>query len=255
MNDLIRKLNSKEWQVVHSSLAKIKGSDITYEECRKYACEDIAKNTKLKFKEEKDFIIEIPKGTSFHFIGRVDTSTNLYDVDDYYQVFEKRKFISFSTINNKNISHYKGRAFLLYNIQPEDIVHVFPCDSNTRTDTGVMNEKDLTLLPSLWLNLNDLEELTNKLKVYNQVTCKTKRNKKILKPIAVVAFDKIDEGIKIIAKKFDIGIVLVHPDEDAINYDNDLILYDEKKLNEVSYIIEEIYNIPVRKILAFSGLY
>ena len=98
---------------------------------------------------------------------------------------------------------------------PKEIVHVFPADSDT--EQYAENEEELTFLPSFWLKLNELEELTNLLGVYNQITCETKRDGEIIKPYAVVAFGEIDEKISEIAKNFNIKCILVHPDENAIN--------------------------------------
>ena len=183
MCELIKQFKSKEWQTKHSSLAEISEGEVTYEQCRKYACEDIAKKLTYPIQENKFFIIEIPEGTEFHFIGRVDTSQGGNKTNSYYKTFEDRDFVAFSTINNQNISHYRGKIFFAYNILPEDIVHIFPIDSDTKKQAK--SEEELTWLPSLWLTLQDLEELTKQLKVYNQITCKTKRNGQILKPFAI----------------------------------------------------------------------
>ena len=230
------RVKDREWERMQSSLAKI-SKDATYEECRKYACEDIANKLTYIQKQDIPFIVEIPKGTEFHFIGRVDTNTIRMNIPEaYYQKFEDRNFVAFSTISKKNISHYKGRVFFVYDILPEDIVHVFPLDSDTLKDATT--EDSLTYLPSLWITLEELEEMTEKLEVYNQVTCKTKRNGKLIKPFAVIAFEQIDENIKKIAEEFGIGCIIIHPDSDAINYTKDL-LYDYFMLKSVSQKMEK----------------
>lgn len=122
-------------------------------------------------------------------------------------------------------------------------MHIFPVDSNT--EKYAKNERELTVFPSLWITLKELEKITEELKVYNQVTCKTKREGQIIKPFAVIAFNEIDEQIQNIAKKFGVGIVIVHPNEDAINYDKDL-LYEHSKLNRVSSKMKELYGIDVK---------
>jgi hypothetical protein len=191
--------------------------------------------------------MEIPEGKEFHFIGRVDTSLRGNYPDSYYETFQRRNFVSFSTINKRNISHYKGGVFFVYNILPNDIVHIFPLDSDTKKMATI--EDELSAVPSLWLTLEELEYLTEKMKVYNQVTCKTRREGHIIKPFAVIAFDSIDEKIQTIANKFDIGCIVVHPNKDAINYDKDL-LYDCTWLNSISYVMEKNYGLDV-KCLAY----
>ena len=246
MLKLIEEEKIKEWEIQHSSLAKkMNYFGVTYEQCRKYACEDISNRT-ISQVNGKNFILEIPEGEEFHFIGRVNTSFNGNHPNSYYETLQQREFVSFSTINNRNISRYKGRVFFVYNILPEDIVHIFPMDSDTKK--MATTEEELTPVPSLWLTLNELEYLTEKMKVYNQVTCKTKRNGHIIKPYAVIAFDEINDEIKKIANEFQIGCIIVHPDKNAINYTRDL-LYDCTWLNSISYVIEEQYGLDVEFLL------
>lgn len=217
-----------KWEIEHSSLAKknVNKEILSYNLFRKYACSDIVKNlTHIKLNGES--IIELPKGTDFHFVGRVDTNaSDSYQPNPYYRSFKEREFISFSIINNSNISHYMGYVFFVYDILPQDIVHIFPCDSFT--DVKANSEQKLTPLPSLWLTLKELEDISFKLRVYNQITCKTKRNGKILKPYAVISFcgfgSEKDKMPQEIANRFGIPCIRVYPNEDAVNYGDDLLL-------------------------------
>lgn len=236
---MLEQLKSKEWEIQQSSLAKISKHEVSYHQCRRYACEDIARNL-THLGEDLPFIVEIPANTDFHFIGRVDTSWGNNTPFTYYNSFEDRTFISFTTINNMNISRYKGKIFFAYNIIPEDIVHIFPMDSDTSKEAKC--EEDLTPLPSLWLTLQELEDITAELGIYNQITCKTKRNGKILKPFAIIVFNELDEYTQEVAKKFGIGCIIVHPDKEAINYDKDL-LYDYFQLKFVSSKMKEKYDL------------
>ena len=232
----------QQWEIRHSSLSKIHSGNLSYEDCRNYSCEDIVNNM-TKFTEKLPFIVEIPESCEFHFIGRVDTTYGCQNrPKTYYNAFKTRNFISFSTINNRNISHYKNRPFFVYNILPSDIVHVFPIDSDT--DQRAKSEQDLTILPSLWLTLQDLNDLTLSFKVYDQITCKTKRNGRIVKPFAIIAFNSLSNTIISIAKDFGISCIIVHPDKEAINYDRDL-LYDYTMLNSISCKLEKSYNLSV----------
>lgn len=235
------KHKTKEWEVENSALAQISKNVPTYEACRRYACESIIEGiTKISFKE-RQFIIEIPKGEEFRFIGRVYTGRSCLTPENYYRDFVKRSFVSFSIMNKRNKSRYEGKQyFFVYNIIAEDIVHIFPTDADTRQ--GAKTEDELTPLPSLWITLQELETITEMLGVYNQITCKTKRNRKILKPFALIAIDELSEEIKKKAEEFKIGCIIVHPDEDAINYEEDL-LHNCWDVRDASKILEEKYGI------------
>lgn len=234
------RVRDKEWEIKQSSLFRIKQGNVTYEECRRYASEDIVNNLTRIFNIESH-VIELPYGTDFHFLGRVYTGVGSVNVERYYEQFSAREFVGFSSINKKNVSHYKGDAFFVYDILPEDIVHIFPIDSDT--ERGAINEDELTYMPSLWLTLNELESLTYDLKAYNQITCRTKRNGEILKPYAIIAFEEVDDYLLKLAIKFNLNIIIIHKDEDAINYNKDLLC-------DVTYL-----NRVVDKMVRMYGLY
>jgi len=139
--------------------------------------------------------------------------------------------VDFSSINKKNVSYYKGDVFFVYNILPEDIIYIFPMDSDT--ERGAIKEDELTYLPSLWLTLSEPESLTYELGTYNQITCKTSRNGKILTPFAIVVYEEVNEWIPKLAMQFRVNIIVLHIDEGAIRYNKDL-LYDCTKLNGIA---------------------
>lgn len=242
----IELLQSKEWQIAHSSLAMSTPGRHTYRQCREYACRSIS-NGLTQIVNTSAPILEIPKGTDFHFIGRVDTEWCKNDPYTYEWCFKDRNYVSFSTICNKNISHYCNGLFYIYDIHPEDIAHIFPMDSNTYKYSKT--EKELTTLPSLWLTLSDLEDLTAELGVYNQVTCRTRRNGQIIWPIAVAAFNEVTDEILEVAKKFKIKPVIIHPDPDAINYEFDLIADDLGTFNLASAKLNERYGFSAAEII------
>lgn len=235
------KHKTTEWEIENSTLTKISKKLPTYEECRRYACDSIVEGMTKISSKERQFFIEIPKGEEFHFIGRVYTEHLGLTPENYYRDFVKRSFVSFSIMNKRNKSRYKGKQyFFVYNIIAEDIVHIFPADADTKQ--GAKTEDELTSLPSLWITLQELEATTEKLEVYNQITCNTKRNRKILKPFALIAIDELSEEIKKKAEEFKIGCIIVHPDENAINYEEDL-LHNCWDVRDVSRILEEKYSI------------
>ena len=167
--------------------------------------------------EEQGFISELSRGTKFSFLVRVGTNlSNPNDPSTYFGQFENRNFISFSTIYNKNVSYYGLGCNILfaYNMSPELIAHIFPMDCDS--DPNAINEEDITEFPSLWLTLHELNESTLKLKTYNQITCRTKCNGKIIKPVRIIAIDSITPEAETIAKAFGIGCTIVHPNKNAI---------------------------------------
>lgn len=221
---IIKEINDPKWIIENSSFYH---EGITLEECRKLSHESIANGlTKLPIPQTGGYWeLVIPKGTPFHLIGRVDT----YHVggirrETYYYEFIRREFISFTEVWNKNVSHYQDSIFFLYNIKPEDIAHVFPCDS--RTFQYAKDEKHLTKLPSMCLSLDELEKISYELETYCQITCKTRRRNKILKPYAIMTFEKPKANSleMAITKEFGIGCVIVTPDDDAVNFVEDIFL-------------------------------
>ncbi len=235
--------NEKEWERVHSTLYQMTGEEmLTYHLVRDSSCREIVSRLTKKIDTE-DSVIEIPQGEEFHLLGRVSTMQfGRYIASSYYEACQKRKFLSFSTVHAKNISIYQGRPFLLYDIHPEDIVHIFPTDSDT--STLAKTEEELTYLPSLWLNLEALEQLTDRLGVYNQITCRTVR---CLRPWGVLAISEVSDEVRRIAKEFQVKPVLVHPEEDVICYQKDL-LYDSEKLKEVNEVLNREYGLKLRQL-------
>ena len=224
--EVYKHLRTEEWERANSSLAKI-AKNATFEECKAWSKKDIADKTTLSL-DPTQKIIEIPKGSSFHFIGRVNTNRVGNSPDWYYNTFNHRDFVSFSTFSNKNISRYRDTPIFVYNLKPEDIVHVFPMDSDI--DTKANSEAELCGWPSTWLTLNDLEKIKNELKTYDQITAHTHRDDEIIKPIAVASFNEVDNETMKLAEEFSIPYLLAHANPNAISYTGD-VLYDYGKLH------------------------
>lgn len=239
----LQEINQPKWIITNSSFGHLVS---TLEECRRMSFEDIYKGlTKIDVPKEKYWELYLPKGAEFHLIGRVDTSQidgGTIKKKKYYNDFIERNYIGFTEVWNKNISHYKGNIFFLYDIMPADIVHVFPCDSDTQKYAQKIEE--LSQLPSMCFSLNELERLSYEMKTYCQITCKTKRDNSIIKPYAIMAFDEPTTRQKQIAKAFEIGVVIVNPDDDAINYVGDLL--SEGKLYDVSCYFEEKWGFDLK---------
>lgn len=234
----------RNWEKKHSSFYR---TGISYEECRERSCSSILEiTTKIKIKPGE--IVFIPKGRGFHFLGRVDTSGTRLTPQNYYKEFSKRHFVGHTIVNNLNYSHYNGDIFFVYELYPEDIVHVFPMDSYTNMEAK--EENKLTIFPSMWLSGERLEEITGKMKVYNQITAKTKHKGDIIKPFAILCFEEPSKRILDIAELFQIGIIVAIPDDNAIFFDGEL-LDSEAKLLEVSGILEEITGISPIELMEY----
>ena len=198
--------------------------------------------------EEQGFISELPRGTKFSFLVRVGTNlSNPNDPSTYFGQFENRNFISFSTIYNKNVSYYGlgGNILFAYNMSPELIAHIFPMDCDS--DPNAINEEDITEFPSFWLTLHELNESTLKLKTYNQITCRTKCNGKIIKPVRIIAIDSITPEAETIAKAFGIGCTIVHPNKNAICEKSDpfipFIAENKRKREAIFKNLKKMYSL------------
>ena len=245
-----KKMRSKEWEISRSSLAKVQKNP-TYKECREYACKDICLHTQI---EEQGFVSELPRGSKFSFLVRVGTKlSNPNDPSTYFGQFENRNFISFSTISNKNISFYGlgGNVLFAYNMSPDLIAHVFPMDCDS--DPNAVNEEDITEFPSIWLTLHELNEATLRLKTYNQITCRTKCNGKIIKPARIIAIDAITPEVETIARAFGIGCTIVHPNKNAICEKGDpffsFIPENKSKREAIFKELKKMYSLEERQRL------
>ena len=117
------------------------------------------------------------------------------------------------------------------------------CDS----DPNAINEEDITEFPSLWLTLHELNESTLKLKTYNQITCRTKCNGKIIKPVRIIAIDSITPEAETIAKAFGIGCTIVHPNKNAICEKSDpfipFIAENKRKREAIFKNLKKMYSL------------
>ena len=250
----IKEINEPKWIIENSSFNY---PGITLNECRKLSHESIANGlTKLPIPKTSGYWeLVIPKGIPFHLIGRVHTGRDKFMLGKgtYYNEFLKRDFISFTEVWNKNVSHYDGQIFFLYDIRAEDIVHVFPCDSNTYQ--YAKNVKSLTKLPSMCLSLDELEKISYELETYCQITCRTKRGDEIINPYAIMTFKKPKDGSleDIITKNFGIGCVIVTPDDNAINFVEDIFLSNYFDIK--SEYFKQKWNFDIMSIITSSECY
>lgn len=227
-------MKQESWLIQHSSLVKrclATGVQLekfpTFDECWKYACDCISNGTRVQRVPRVGEVAEVKDEQSFHFMVRVDTTVQII-VDGttitpkvYYKTFESREFVSFSTIWQDNVSHYMGSPLFVYNINPEEIVHIFPMDSSTFM--YAKNVKSLTNAPNLLLDLKDIDNLSTEMGCYPQITCRTKRNGRIIKPVAIAVLNNITSEDAKIAESFGLGIFRIITSNKAIRYSGDVL--------------------------------
>lgn len=204
-------------------------TDFSPAEAKKFSCDDIACNL-THLPENLSENIELGEGEKFRFLARVDTSLDgNYDIDAMAKQALSRKFLSYSIVSEKNISRYKTSHdfMLVYDVPADAIVHVFPSDA----DTNVLatNENEVSAQPSFWITMDELLELTDQIKMYNQVTCRTEVQGKPVLPKAILVFDKISQDAEETSKRLGLPIVVSHPQKDAICYVGDSCFVNESK--------------------------
>ncbi len=224
------KEQKERFEVLTASLRKeIDSTSFSVAEAKSFACNDIANNL-TKIPNELPFISELGSDEPFCFLARVDTSASGdYDPRQLTKQLKSRKFLSYTVITEKNISHYQTKHpfMLAYNMPAEAIVHVFPTDSDTNINAS--NEDEVSAYPSLWLTLDELNEFTNDIQLYNQITCKTKVNGEYILPAAILVFNETNDAAEEAAKNLGLPVIIAHPQKDAINYIGDSVFIDRDR--------------------------
>ena len=85
------------------------------------------------------------------------------------------------------------------------------------------HSKDLTNAPPLLLDLKDIDNLSTEMGCYPQITCRTKRNGRIIKPVAIAVLNNITSEDAKIAESFGLGIFRIITSHKAIRYDKDVL--------------------------------
>lgn len=233
--DLSEDLKNR-FEFLTSSLRKLKPlENFSLEDVKQFSINSIT-NGITKLPENLSQVYELEKGVPFNFIARVDTSDKgNYDIDKMFEQASLRKYLSYSLITEKNISHYKTKHpfMLIYDIPPEAIVHVFPADS----DTNIYAEEDQYVCsqPSIWLSLEELKSFTDEIGMYNQITCRTKHNDNIILPKALLVFDDVNADVVEASLKLGLPVVVAHPEKDAINYVGDSMFVNSNKETAYKY--------------------
>ena len=196
--------------------------EATYATCRDYACNSLVDNLitfgGAKSSEVKELNCD---KDSFFLLARVRTNWESQTVEE---TAEKRKYMGFTILTEKNLSHFPGRVLYGYRsgVDKSMIAHIYPCDSNT--DGYEADPLKLTNLPEILLDIEDLCKEALRLKAYSQVTIETKTAKQqkgikkgvALTPDAVIAIDEISPDDKLAAKERRLPIVLIHKGQQTV---------------------------------------
>lgn len=86
----------------------------------------------------------------------------------------------------------------------------------------------------MWLTLKELNNITLKLNTYDQITCKTKKEGRIIKPSAIIAINELNENIIRVSEEFGIGVIITHPNSRACHNCSDLYsdYFELQRVNE-----------------------
>lgn len=191
-----------------------------YHKCRDYATSSIVSSL-YPLNRLSDKVTHI-RNESFNILARVRTGM-LFEGKTLEETFIKRTFCSFSILNQRNVSHYGDDVLYGYytNVSKNLIAHIYPIDS--LSSAGVRYESELTDRINMLLDIYDLNEATLLQKTYNQLCIKTKdENGNILWPDCIICIDEIDEKSQKIADNLGLNIVVLHKNEDTIEYNDDI---------------------------------
>lgn len=249
----MQKYRDTQWEIENSDLYKLLKS--RGEDTSRLTLDDVKNFSRESFKKGLTYIdpsvpfIELSETDEFCFIGRVDTNIDKkdnYNPEAYYCSCSKRTFMSFSTLTHKNISHYKNgdkNFMFVYNMPVEAIVHIFPCDSDTRTEDNEL----ITPFPSLWISLERLNSLTEEIATYDQIICKTRDSSgNIIKPAGLLIFNELTEEALSVARAFGIPLILVHTHKKAIAFHGD-IQKNELMVDDAHLVLKREFGITEYK--------
>lgn len=166
-----------------------------YLRCRDYACSSIV-NSLMSFDELQPgrvYHIDCDNCKPFHILARVRTNVEDPTIE---ATAERRKFLSFSILTEKNLSHFPGRVLYGYRtgVEPSMIGYIYEHDGDTQEQ--VETRWELAEIPKELLDCSDLCARALKRKTYCQVSVESKYKKpdgasEPLRPDAVLAINKI----------------------------------------------------------------
>ena len=213
---------AKKHELPNLAEATRKELEMTYVACRDYACNSLV-DSLITFDDTKNGQVKELNCDKDHFflLARVRTNWENRTIEE---TAEARRYIGFTILTEKNLSHFPGRVLYGYRsgVDASMIAHIYPCDSNT--DCYETDPLKLTDTPEILLDAKDLCKEALQLKAYSQVTIETKATKQqkgikkgtALTPDAVIAIDEISPDDKLAAKERRLPIVLIHKGQQTV---------------------------------------
>lgn len=206
--------------------------------CREYACESIVDNlTGFEGMEPGNVYHLYCDRDHFYILARVRTN---WEEPTFEETAERRAFLSFTVLTEKNLSHFPGRTLYGYydGVTADMIGYICSHDANTYpyADTRLELSEDVEEL----LDIEDLCKQSWLQKTYCQVSVasKTKANpeqsmkSRVLLPGIVIAIDAPTERDYLAALERRLPILVLHRGADTI-----MRVYDTFPTLELSYPI------------------
>lgn len=193
-----------------------------YSTCRSYACKSIVDNLSgfAEFKPGKTYHIYCDR-EHFYILARVRTNWEYKTIEE---TAERRKYLSFTILTEKNLSHFPGRVLYGYynGVKPSMIGYIYSEDGNTQANAE--NRLELAEMPEELYDIEDLCEAAREKKTYCQVSIESKTKQYIgpriitstLLPAAVISIEKASNDDIIAARQRRLPHIILHPGPETI---------------------------------------
>lgn len=193
-----------------------------YLECRSDACNSIIDNLRdfTEFEPGKTYHIYCDR-EQFYILARVRTNWEKKTIEE---TAESRRYLSFTILTEKNLSHFPGRVLYGYynGVKPSMIGYIYSEDGNTQACA----EKRLELaeMPEELYDIKDLCEAARKKETYCQVSIESKTKQYVgpriitstLLPAVVISIEKASNDDKKAARQRRLPHIILHPGPETI---------------------------------------
>ena len=179
-----------------------------YRKCREYACNSIVNHLRRLNEMAPSDIYHLDcKKESFFILARVRTN---YETGTMQTTAMKRKFLSFSILTEKNLSHFPGRVIYGYytGVVPSMIGYIYPRDAST--SAYAQNRLELSELPEELLDIDDLCTQALLEKTYCQLSIESRHKVGTLLPCAVISIDVPTKDDLLASKRMKLPILVLH---------------------------------------------
>lgn len=199
-----------------------------YSTCRSYACKSIVDNLRdfTELKAGKTYHIYCDR-EQFYILARVRTN---WENETIEETAERRKYLSFTILTEKNLSHFPGRVLYGYynGVKPSMIGYIYSEDGNTQA--YAKNRLDLAEMPEELYDIKDLCEAARKKETYCQVSIESKTKQYVgpriitstLLPTVVISIEKASNDDIIAARQRRVPHIILHPSPETITKVHDL---------------------------------